>query len=380
MALEDFLKTLRGASQDVGAGAETLRGIQQQQNLRQFAADVPGLLAHQDFSQVAGRALEAGLPTITQGIISGQIDIEQARQAALAKQKEDKPLDELIIKQAESQYGTVIPRDKPGSVQKAFIEQLEKQRAQGLKQEEFNLQKGEAGRREEEALQKARVDFTKDVQQKFGKKFDAIDKLNALDSFPLESAAAVQALISNIVKTIGADAGALSRQDIESYIPRTAGGDLAQLQNYLTNQGDSPLPDDVKAGLKALLQNSRNSAVKNNQARAKKDIKAAIEARRGRVIRNGQIDPAILTEASKFDLGVKVGNNGEVIVDTFENLSTPTGKKSAVTLPQGQTTGIGLSDFKAPAFQNVANKIINDANLTAEQKQEKLKLLKSQEK
>lgn len=87
--------------------------------------------------------------------------------------------------------------------------------------------------------------------------------LNAKESLDRNDLQGVWSVLSILAKNVGADAGALSNQDLQNYMPKTFGTDAAKVQAYIDGPKEAKIdPRDVE-GLKKLVA----MAAKNISAR-----------------------------------------------------------------------------------------------------------------
>lgn len=100
---------------------------------------------------------------------------------------------------------------------------------------------------------------------------------NAREALDKNDWQALSGILSILAKNVGADSGALSDRDLNRWLPRTFGGDLARVEAYFTSNPNAPVDPELTRGLKSLV----GIAAKNMADRYSKSLERKIGQYKG---------------------------------------------------------------------------------------------------
>lgn len=180
----------------------------------------------------------------------------------------------------------------------------------------------------------------RDLRESINKTMEPLDVgynqlLNAKEALDRNDYQSTVGILSILAKNVGADAGALSNQDLTRWLPRTFGGDLAKVEAYFTSNPNAEISPELTSGLKKLVE----IAAKNMVNRYDKQLNRKLDQYKGSASYRGVNLDDIASPSRKAIAELR--KYGGFTKDAGPLKNATNGSKSeyngSTTLPEGAT-------------------------------------------
>lgn len=319
MGLRESLRDLFTV-QDATAGfakAGQAYGQQQQQmqatqDLRTLAQQIPGAIESGDYSAVAGDAYALGDNSILKGVM--------AQQSALAKAKNQPQDTPLTMEQLQQMYPTFSP-EQLAAVATAPSRTNQRQELSVLstyegRNAQQQLVREAEGRREQDAQISAEDAFTKNLRTELRKERDELQQLDKLAALDINDRSSFWMAATNMIKTIGREAGALTDNDIGRPFPMTGVRTVKDMLTWLgaRDANKNNIDPEILQSVQDILKIARRKAEEIHSKKAQKVIQAEAISKRDRLMPNGQLSPVIENAAQEYGLVAGFDDKGKFVV------------------------------------------------------------------
>lgn len=320
MALRDLLGSLDYATEATGSLRDTASRMRKEEDLRTLAQQVPGAVESGDYGGLAGEAYALGDPSVLQRIMAGQ----QSQQKLLASNQPGLDVEGLM-----NTYG--VPESVAKNLEKLSLDEQDRS-AKGW-QAKGRLDEQKGSRREREDRQKvqnvedARTQLTDRVRSSLKPLQQDLDKLSGIAQLDSSNATDFWVKATNVIKSVGAEAGALSEQDVGRPFPKNAGSTLRSLGRWMGAIDADKIDLDPKLVRRVdeIIKSAMEKKGEILRQKGLKNLKREALAKRDFLIDKDEkyVDDVIQNYANEFGTVARLNDKGELeFGERFESRET----------------------------------------------------------
>ncbi len=355
LTLQDISGGFAQAGQRFGAQREAMQNASQ---LRDVAQKLPGALESGDLTGVAAQAYGAGDPLLLQNVLAGNLASQKAANSP---------------GKTPGLQGDALRAALPGMAEDFYmvaqnIPTLEEQRqlAQtgssitGAQAQRGLLRLGEE-RREQSEQMKAQKDFTTKVDNALKKERDDLQQLERVANMDLSDRTQFWLAATNMIKTIGREAGQLTDNDVGRPFPVTGARTVKDLLTWLGAQkaNINNIDPEVLESVQDVLRRATAKVDEQLQTKGIRVIRAEAIAGRDRLLKDKNVDESIINAAKTIGLTAGFNDKGEF--DVGKEIKKSSGKLSMESRGQGDE------------FQSLYEKLNPQQKLAADRKLKEFK-------
>ena len=309
MALRDLLQSVDFLSEGASGLRQKVGQMEQEKSIRDLAQQVPEAAESGDFSGIAsGMLASTGDATLVRDLMQQQY---KSKQAQMAQSMEGRLSPELIA----GQLG--IPVTDPRVAEIANIPSIKDQQAAVRSTEQGLSRRTREGRFAKDDEEQARARFADKVDQKVKPYRTALEDITRLQNMDPQDRTQFAVLMTNVIKSIGKEAGALAKEDIDRPYLQDIRNQMTSLQQYwMSDSNKVPFnPAQVRSTL-GLLSKFEDYNRKKLKTRAAQAIQEQANVGGDRLF--GKADKAFVVQDAMDRYGVvgKRDKNGRFKVDT----------------------------------------------------------------
>lgn len=320
MSVQNASNSAREATSAYAQGTDAL---QKQQDLRALASQIPGALSSGNINQLAGDAYALGDNSVLKNVLDQGAKINEAK-AKAATNTGAMSLEDLRTNYPEIDDAKLVALAKIPS----FADQQKALNtgAQIMSREDSKLaRQTDTQLRKEKYYEDSRTKFLDTIERNIKPYRKNVEDIEKLDQMDPNDRIQFWTTATNIVKKIGADAGALSDQDLNRPYANTVGKNVREIGIWMGQVDPSTISFDPRVidSVKEIISKMKDFQNRKLNERAAIEIKKQAEARKGKLFdKDGNPTQLVQDVAAEYGQVAAKDSKGNFQVGT----NIPTGK------------------------------------------------------